>query len=171
MDEATARVRELAQRCVALRERAPVIDTARPTTRERFARFYAENEELFRAAIAAASAVERAAVRPSAELEALSRVALADDAAVLDLLWGGLDDGLSYIGTDAGFFYGGQPWSELCVVRSGIELLAELAGHADPTLGSDAREIMQHWAVEMYRVQEIPEGIPSSHWWWRSPHP
>lgn len=169
-DDPAARVRELTGLCAAVRERA-ARGHALGTTRERFARFFAEHEALFRAATRAAVAVERAAVRPAGELAELSRIVLEDDALVLDLLWGGLEDGLSYAGTEDAWFYGGQPWCELCVVRSGLESLEALAGHRDPALGADARDLMEHWAVEMYRPVVAPDAVHASHWWWRGPHP
>ena len=144
----------------------PPLDGHVRTTRERFERFFASHEPLCRTVIAAGIDARRAGVaraRIAADTERVKEI--------IDQLWGGLWDGLSYIGYDEGYFYGGQPWSELCVVRSAVELLEELYDLRDPEMGSEARGIMDTFAHEMFQPLEVPDGMPESHWWWRAAHP
>jgi hypothetical protein len=170
VSDADALVAELTEHYEALGERPLPFVIPRGTTWERFHRFLEHYSRFFELAIAAGLAVEHATDAPTAELDMLGRSVLRDGAYQLDALWGGLDDGLSDIGTEFGYFYGGQPWDELCLVRSAITFLEELSQYRGPPLGQEARDRMDTWAYEMYVPVEAPAGMPRRHWWWFGPY-
>lgn len=79
-------------------------------------------------------------------------------------------------------FYGEweQRWLNVSVVRSGLEFLRTI--YADTALGArlneqvpdlldDLDDLMRERAVHDggIREEDIPEGVPASHWWWRAP--
>lgn len=71
-------------------------------------------------------------------------------------------------------------WRAACVVRSGLEFLRRL--YADSAFGrefarlgpeefEDIDAFLRRRAVHDggVREEDIPPGVPSSHWWWRAP--
>lgn len=158
-------VEELAARGIPYFEAGLPLDTADQrryaagNTAERFARFTGCCARLFELAIATGIAAETEPV--PAEL----RAALAEHAGFLAEAWGRLDDGLGYIGHEYGYFYGGQPWDELCVARSALEFLSALAG-GPAALAEETERLMAHYGIEMFVQLAIPDGMPASHWWW-----
>jgi hypothetical protein len=133
------------------------------TTRDRFTRWYVHGTRLFQLAIDAGCAVEQAHERPSDAIGALVRAV--DDGRFLDELHCRLSDGLSYIGyeTPYEYFYGGQPWDELCVYRSGVGFIHELC---ERPMDDEVETIMTRFGVDMWKPLEIPAGMPRRHWWW-----
>lgn len=161
--DADALVRALTAR---FRAHDTFLPAARRNTREHFVRFHAQNLVLFEEAITAGIAVEHAASRPEAALAEL-RTAIAEDARVkLVGLWDDLAYSLDYVGEDEGQVYGGQPWPELCVARSGLEFLSELSSSDTRELNDYTRRVMHAHGIGLYRAVEAPEGMPERHWWW-----
>jgi hypothetical protein len=128
-------------------------------TRERFLRFTTACARLFELAIATGLAAE---VEP---VPGEIRTALAEHAEFIAEVWGHLEEGLRYIGHEYGYFYGGQPWDELCVARSALEFLRELSG-GPLELTGDTEALMAQYGIEMFEQLPIPDGMPARHWWW-----
>jgi hypothetical protein len=161
----TELVVELVKRCEDFRARWRERQGVRGTTAERFARWWAFDEPLLRAAIDAGLAVAQSGLPPRDALEALAEIERDGD--ILGLLRGSVYDGLSYIGYDEGYFYGGQDWGKLCVFCSGIAFLAELCGV--PRGLDEEEETMEGYGADMYKEVAPPPGMPRHHWWWFGP--
>jgi hypothetical protein len=95
---------------------------------------------------------------------------------VLEALTDGLDDGSSYIGHEfGGYLYGGQPWGELCRLRSTIAFVRGLVvAHPDlvEVLDTDHEdEILARYGIELFEPVPVPPGMPADHWWWFAESP
>lgn len=156
---------ELAQRGIPYFKPGLPLDTdhqrslAAGPTRDRFVRFTGACVRLFELAIATGIRAETEPVPPDLS------TAAAEHASFIAGLWGRLEDGLGYIGNEYGMFYGGQPWDELCVARSALEFLRELAG-GPADLSEEVEWAMVTYGAEMFVALAIPVGMPARHWWW-----
>ncbi|MDQ3369919.1 MAG: hypothetical protein M3680_31255 [Myxococcota bacterium] len=160
-DEACALIGDLAVLVHELGERALPGDLPVDNTRGRFDRIYRFGEPLFHLAIATGLACEGLA------LTAADRAPLVEIAHsfTLDLVLARCTRVFDYIGYEYGSFYGVQAWSELVVCMSAFTFLRELAPSApDP---GELAELLERWGGELYYdALEVPDGMPSRHWWW-----
>ncbi len=137
----------------------------RDPTDVRFQAFMQAYSGLFDMAIRAGTAAQ--ADHPTEAVAELARV-VSHENSLLVALWAYLYDGLGYIGYECGYFYGAQPWDELCVARSALELMTEMAGQPPDECADEIERTMATFGYELRPFAKLsaPPGMPVSHWWW-----
>jgi hypothetical protein len=86
-----------------------------------------------------------------------------------------VEDRFTYLGTQDGELYAPVDWEQLCLVRSGLEIVRDLlAGHAelaDQLATARIERDMARWGPRLARAVSAPADMPAHHWWWRASQP
>jgi len=136
---------------------------------ERFARLYQHGYKLFLLAVEVG--VTRAIDREVVEVGMIAPLVEAfEGTMLLYQLCTGLEDAFSWRrqATPYGYVLA-RPWQEVCLYRSALEFLGDLlrgvpALAEEVDLGEADQLMRQH--VRVVDPQEVPAGMPASHWWW-----